>query len=369
MRVLCCALVLLGLFAGPAFAKKMPPGKITAQVLPAPAYVELAGGAQLLNCDLKVTNASRSAWKLIELEVAVFDGRGALVWRKLVTDGGVSPAIATVPNRELAAGAELLVLNPAPALPADLKIGKVRFALTYEIIGAKDRQVAIAEVVPTPFRLRAALRLPVAGRLLVWSGHDHLSHHRRWDYLFAPIREFGFTSNAGRFAYDLVPVDARGEMRSGDEAKNESWFGFGAPVVAPAAGTVVAVVDRHPDDRNFDVAGLKSDLMLVYGNHVVIDHGNGEHSLFAHLQQGSARVKLGDSVVAGQPVGAIGASGSAMFPHLHYQLQDGPTARAEGLPSYFQQVRRWRGGARPVTAKVTAIEAGDLIESAARPRR
>lgn len=369
MRALCGALLLLGLAAGPAFAKRIPGGKIDARVLPAPAYVERAGGAQLLSCDLRITNGTGVAWKLVELEVAVLDGAGALVWRKLVTDGGVSPAIATVPNRELAAGAELLLLNPVSALPADLKLARVRFSLTYELAGAAERMVATAEVVPAAFSHRAALRLPVAGRLLVWSGHDHLSHHRRWDYVFAPIRDFGFTGNAGRYAYDLVPVDARGEMRDGDAADNKSWFGFGAQIIAPAAGKVVAVVDQHPDDRKFDMGGLKADLMLVYGNHIVIDHGHGEHSLFAHLQQGSAKVKVGDKVVAGASIGAIGASGSAMFPHLHYQLQDGPSARAEGLPSYFQQVRRWRGGVRPVTAKTTAIEAGDLIESTARPGR
>ena len=84
--------------------------------------------------------------------------------------------------------------------------------------------------------------------------------------------------------------------------------------------------------------------MLVYGNHVVIDHGHGEHSLFAHLQQHSIKVKVGDVVTAGAPIAAIGASGSAMFPHLHYQLQDGPTAHAQGLPSYFHDLRRARGG-------------------------
>jgi hypothetical protein len=69
----------------------------------------------------------------------------------------------------------------------------------------------------------------------------------------------------------------------------------------------------------------------------------------------------------GAPAVAIGASGSAMFSHLRYQLQNGRTARAEGLPSYFHQVRRLRGG-RPTTARVTAIDSGDLVESTARSR-
>jgi hypothetical protein len=272
-----------------------------------------------------------------------------------------------VPNRDLAPGAELLILNPAVVFARDLPLTRVRFALTYALAGGDERTTATADVVPAPYDNHVALRLPIAGRLLVWDGHDVLSHHRRWDYVFAPIRDFGFDSNAGRYAYDLVPVDAKGAMNAGDAADNRSWFGFGVPVIAPAAGKVVAVRDDHPDNRQFDMDGLKADLMLVYGNHIVLDHGHGELSLFAHLQQGSAKVKLGDTVVAGAPLAAIGASGSAMFPHLHYQLQSGPTAHAEGLPSYFHDVRRLRG-ARPAVLKVTAIDSGDFVESAARRR-
>jgi hypothetical protein len=355
--------------AAPAPAR-IPGGAITAEVLPVPAYIERTAAAQVINCDLRVANGTGVAWRLVQLEVTVLDGSGAPVWRKVVGDGGVSPAITMIPNRDLAAGETLLLLNPVAELARDLMLTRVRFALTYERIGDDERTVATAEVVPARYDNHAALRLPVAGRILVWDGHDLLSHHRRWDYVFAPIRAFGFDSNPGRYSYDLVPVDAAGAMSKGDPAGNQSWFGFGAPVVAPAAGKVVVVVADKPDDRQFDMGGLEADLMLIYGNHVVIDHGHGEHSLFAHLQQGSVRVKVGDTVAAGAPIAAIGASGSAMFPHLHYQLQDGPDAHAQGLPSYFHDVRRLRGGsARPATLKAAAIDSGDIVESAARPRR
>lgn len=346
---------------------RVPGGAITVQVLPAPAYIERTDAGQAVNWDLRVANGTGVAWRLVELEVTVLDARGAPVWRRLVTSGGVSPAITTIPNRDLPAGETVLVLNPVAVLARDLVLTRMRFALTYELVGGDERVVATSEVAPSRYDNRATLRLPVAGRLLVWSGHDLLAHHRRWDYVFAPLRDFGFDSNPGRYAYDLVPVDAAGAMSAGDPADNKSWFGFGAPIVAPAAGTVVAVVDGQPDDRQFDVGGLKADLMLVYGNHVVIDHGHGEYSLFAHLQQHSAKVKVGDVVAAGRAIAAIGASGSAMFPHLHYQLQDRPTAHAEGLPSYFHDVRRLRG-ARPATLKTAAIDSGDLVESAATSR-
>src|SRR5690349_19236082 len=103
MLALRCALLLVAFSIAPAFAaptppppKRIPGGVISAQVLPAPAYIERAGGAQLLNCDLKITNATGVAWKLIELEVAVLDRAGVPVWRKLITDGGVSPAMGVI---------------------------------------------------------------------------------------------------------------------------------------------------------------------------------------------------------------------------------------------------------------------------------
>lgn len=96
-----------------------------------------------------------------------------------------------------------------------------------------------------------------------------------------------------------------------------------------------------------------------------LSHGHGEHSVLGHLQQHSAKVRVGDRVGAGQMIAAVGASGSSLMPHLHYQLQRGPTAAAEGLPSYFERVRRLRGG-RVGAAGRAQIDSGEIVESAAR---
>ena len=60
------------------------------------------------------------------------------------------------------------------------------------------------------------------------------------------------------------------------------------------------------------------------GNCVIIDHGNSEYSVVAHMQQGSVTVKVGERVAAGQVIGKLGNSGDSFGPHLHYQLQSGP---------------------------------------------
>jgi len=57
------------------------------------------------------------------------------------------------------------------------------------------------------------------------------------------------------------------------------------------------------------------------GNLLMIDHGMGLNSAFLHLSR--IDVKPGDRVTQGQPVGAVGNSGRATGPHLHWSLRWG----------------------------------------------
>ena len=61
-----------------------------------------------------------------------------------------------------------------------------------------------------------------------------------------------------------------------------------------------------------------------YGNLVVIAHPAGVRSMYAHLSR--IAVRPGQSVVAGTPVGAVGATGFATGPHLHFELRLGGAA-------------------------------------------
>jgi hypothetical protein len=298
---------------------------------------------------------------IMRLQVTAHDASGAIGYRRFIDGNGVSPAILTIPNRAVPANGKILLFNPMPVFPRDLDIARVRFDIEF---GEEPQRTVSAsvEVAPVVYQARAKLQLPISGRMIVWDGHDLLAHHRRWDYLFEPIRAFGFVSNPARYSYDLVPVDATGAMANGDESRNESWIGFRAPVRSPAAGTIAVVVDDQLDNRQFDTEDLKRDLMVVYGNRIVIDHGNGEFSVLAHLAERSAKVKVGDKVGAGQVIASIGASGSAMFPHLHYQLQTSAIGTAEGLPSYFNGFSRIRGTRRIAVAS-GQIDSGEIIET------
>lgn len=58
-----------------------------------------------------------------------------------------------------------------------------------------------------------------------------------------------------------------------------------------------------------------------YGYHVIINHGNGLSTLYAHMQRGSLRVSAGDYVSAGQRIGSIGSTGNVTGPHLHFEVR------------------------------------------------
>ena len=82
----------------------------------------------------------------------------------------------------------------------------------------------------------------------------------------------------------------------------------GTPVLAVNSGVVKVSTDLLKGKKN-------------YGTLVIIDHGNGLHSLYSHLN--SRAVNVGEKVQAGQLIGEVGETGLASGPHLHLEiLQD-----------------------------------------------
>jgi murein DD-endopeptidase MepM/ murein hydrolase activator NlpD len=56
-----------------------------------------------------------------------------------------------------------------------------------------------------------------------------------------------------------------------------------------------------------------------YGNNIIIDHGFGYTTLYAHLSE--IDIQVGDEVVKGQKIGTIGSTGTSTAPHLHYEVR------------------------------------------------
>ncbi len=100
------------------------------------------------------------------------------------------------------------------------------------------------------------------------------------------------------FGERLDPFNGEGAFHDGiDIATN-----IGAPVHATADGTVVY-----------------SGVMRGYGNVVIINHGNGIRTLYAHLS--SRDVTVGEQVNVDDVIGNVGDTGRSTGPHLHYEVR------------------------------------------------
>ena len=97
----------------------------------------------------------------------------------------------------------------------------------------------------------------------------------------------------------------------------------GIDVLAAADGRVLRTREGVQDIsvRQID----RSRIMEIgCGNAAVIDHGNGWHTAYCHMEKGSVAVRSGQEVKAGDRIGRIGLSGLTEFPHLHFTvIKDG----------------------------------------------
>jgi murein DD-endopeptidase MepM/ murein hydrolase activator NlpD len=294
------------------------------------------------------------------------DGVGKPWQIRFVDESGSDPSIHTLPRREIAGRITSLIYNPFYVFPVEAPLERLRYEFTFK--GRSGESKVEATVDPIAYEQRVDLILPLQGRQLVFEGHDYYSHHRRWDYTQPIWKQVGVHGNFSRYGYDFSLVDQQGRMYRTDGRRNEDWYSWGVPIHAPGTGLVVATENGMPD---YDVgkgeaAGLSIDTVMarpqsLYGNHVVIDHGNGVFSRLFHMMRGSVAVRPGQRVEQGEVVGRVGFSGSVYTVHLHYEVGTGPGHDVEGLPSYFSGFRRvW--GRRIVDVARGQVDTGDIVE-------
>ena len=350
----------LALFLALASATGTPPAAPPPTLRAGPDSVRIEEWPERrdLNFEILVDNAGGPARELVAIELSAYDAQGRLQLRRLLDGNGVRPSIHTVPDRQLPANGKLTLFNPFASFARSQSLAKLHYELRFAGPEGAAQTSAQLDIAPQSATPAAGAGLPLRGPVLNYDGHDFHAHHRRFDTSFAPIAALGFRGNFMRYAYDFVPVDARGESHRGDGTINADWVGFGAPVLASAEGVVVASENTQPDDRNFDQGKLATQPWVLFGNYVLLDYGGGRFGVYAHLQQGSVLPKVGARVHRGDEIARIGASGSAMFPHLHYQVQDGPTLQAEGLPSYFEGVRAADSAAPGV---LRSVDTGEIV--------
>ncbi len=120
----------------------------------------------------------------------------------------------------------------------------------------------------------------------------------------APMAAGSYRLSSG-FGYRIHPILGYRRLHSGSDFAADR----DTPILAAAAGRVV-----------------KAGSGGGYGNLVILDHGSGLQTYYAHQCDGCLRVGVGDLVAAGQRVGGVGTTGRSTGNHLHFEV------RRDGTP-------------------------------------
>ena len=312
---------------------------------PAPQQVMADGRVHLLY-ELHLMNVAPIPIEVVALDVFGDEGTAALASYR-----GEALGMALVPAENLLVSIEPtdrgdkrgqigeghggvifvdLMLDAGARVPMEL-----RHRFTFDIKGnatlgrtINGPAVAVFQE-PTP-----VLHAPLQGQ--GWIANNALG---AYDHRRAFVPADGRMRIAQRFAIDWMRLGSDGRAFHDDAKSNNNFYGYGAQVLAVADARVSDLRDGVPDNVG---ASERSNRVVTVdsavGNYVILDLGRGRFAVYAHLQPGTLKVKLGDHVSAGQPLALLGNSGNSDAPHLHFQLTDGNSPMAsEGIPYEFER--------------------------------
>lgn len=114
-----------------------------------------------------------------------------------------------------------------------------------------------------------------------------------------PVSNVDLTRLSSGFGYRIDPIYKTKKMHTGLDFTADT----GTPVYATGNGTVVECEVKR----------------WGYGQSVIIDHGFGYRTRYAHLSE--FKCKPGDKVIRGQIIGLVGSTGKSTAPHLHYEVE------------------------------------------------
>jgi archaellum component FlaG (FlaF/FlaG flagellin family) len=337
-------------------------------------FIERRNGQQLINFDLLIKNAGSKTYNLVCIKVQVFDKGAHLELERELNENGKPPALNMVGERLLQPGKVLDVYQPFYSFDTAVDVSRMQFELLFMEQGHTAPPAAITadEMVSVDVRPRSynpvAFSLPLHGLVLVHDGHDFYSHHRRYNLVARYEADPSSAVSANLYAYDFMRTTSAGLLFQGEPNRKENWLSYGEPIFAPADGLVIEVVSDLPENTFTSTGEAQSPSLneakdpMGFGNHVKIQHADGRVSWLLHMQPSSIRVRVGDHVRDEQLIGRVGFSGDSLFPHLHYNVTDGPSYPSQGVPSCFKQFVRVLGERRIPMSK-GQIDTSDIVET------
>ncbi|MCJ7543683.1 MAG: peptidoglycan DD-metalloendopeptidase family protein [Phycisphaerae bacterium] len=238
---------------------------------------------------------------------------------------------------------------PAMVFPAQFERGRLNIKLVL------DGQGKVAGLwflpappeIPVPQKHQATLHLPFQGDWNVLWGGDTAEQNQHHE---VPNQ---------RYAFDFIAVGADGSDHRGTGDKNEDFYAFGKEILSPAEGVVTDVINGVRDNT----PGSMNPYSAL-GNAVIIQHGEHEFSVLAHLKLNSITVKVGQKLTAGQVIGLCGNSGNSSQPHLHYHLQNTPIIQdGTGIKCLFDGVSVRKDGTHQTQGRYSPVR-GDIVSPA-----
>ena len=332
--------------AGGARAQTQIPPSVEFSV-PKPPTVATSDSGAFLSYELHVTNLTPSPMYLRRVDV--LDPTSHAVVFSIADTAARARALARVAPPTCRAeqtnrpAVECLPASERTQIPAGVRAyvylwipvdanhppSQLTHRLTFRRQGTDSSDVVLEGTTIRVATDLAVISAPFHGEWAAFNGPGNSSGHRR-----LVLGLDGHTAIGQRFAIDFLQLDSTGSSHHGDPLKNESYYAYGTPLMAVADGVIAGTKDSIPQN----VPGITSravpiTMTTVGGNYVAIDIGHGRYALYAHLQPGSLRVKVGDRVKRGQIIALLGNSGNSTEPHVHFQIADGPTfLSSEGIP-------------------------------------
>jgi murein DD-endopeptidase MepM/ murein hydrolase activator NlpD len=220
-----------------------------------------------------------------------------------------------------------------------------RFSVVYEQQTLNGRAVRVGRVLAADFRNQGR-----AYRAVWYSGPDGKGGYYAADgknlrkaFLRSPLEYSRITSGFGMRLHPFL----------------QTWRAHKGVDYAAPAGTRV----RSVGDGVIDFVGSQNG----YGNVIIVRHPGNITTLYAHLLGFARGLRKGVNVAQGDIIGAVGQSGWATGPHLHYEFRTAGQARnplavvlPTALPIAANEMGAFKSQADPLAARLDLIGQGDL---------